>query len=71
LAVQPVSQPRVEIDLYQDRHRQERNDNWLAHDLFALQAYPQRSAAPRSSVSVASHAEKPPGFSEITREIGF
>jgi hypothetical protein len=27
--------------------------------------------SPRSSASVASHAEQPPGFSEIAREIGF
>jgi hypothetical protein len=39
--IQPIGQPRIEIDLHQDRHRQQRDDEGLAHDLFALQAEQQ------------------------------
>ena len=39
-SVQPVGQTRVEIDLDQDWHRQQRNHGGLAHDLLALLAWP-------------------------------
>ena len=37
-AIQEISEPRIEIDLNQDRHRQDRNDQGLCQDLFALES---------------------------------
>ena len=40
-AIEQVSQPGVEIDLDQDRHRQDRDDQRLCQDLLALEAEQQ------------------------------
>lgn len=41
LAVQPVSESRVEIDLHEDRHGKRQDHQRLRHDLRALQAEQQ------------------------------
>ncbi len=40
-AIEEIGEPRIEIDLDQDRHGEQRDDAWLGKDLLALKAEEQ------------------------------
>ena len=46
--IERVGDPGIEIDLNDDRHREQRDDQRLAHDLFALKAEQQHKGCQKS-----------------------